>query len=480
MISSTRKTKIIATLGPASATPPMIEQLMTAGVDLFRLNFSHGTNEEKGFIIRTVRQLAKHRDMAIGILADLQGPKIRTGRMENGHLPLAKGESIHITTDEMVGHSGMISTNYRELPHDVRPGARILMDDGMIELKVVEVEGNRVHCSVVEGGILKDLKGINLPGVEVSTPSLTTKDRADLEFCLEMAIDFIALSFVRRSADVEELKRIIYGHDMNIPVVAKIEKPEALRNFKPILKAADAIMVARGDLGVEIRAERVPMIQKKIIRACNATGKPVITATQMLESMISHPRPTRAETSDVANAILDGTDAVMLSGETASGKFPLEAVRTIVNVARDVERAERLRIPVFREKHSNSIAEAVAEAACHAANSLKAKAIVVFTQSGSTAALIAKFRPHLPIIAFTPKREIRQRLSLYWGVRTWLVGSLDETDQQIEMVEKTLLAEGFRKGDLVVITMGVPLEARGSTNLIRIHKLGTGVFYEIF
>jgi pyruvate kinase len=480
MIRSKRKTKIVATLGPASSSVSMIEQLMEAGADLFRLNFSHGSNDDKKRIIKTVRSLAKQRDKAIGILADLQGPKIRTGRMENGALSLAKGELLDITTDDILGRPGLISTIYRELPHDVGPGSRILMDDGMIELKVLEVKGNRVHCSVMEGGMLKDLKGINLPGVEVSTPSLTAKDREDLEFCLGAGVDFIALSFVRKSADVEDLKRIIFEHNQNIPIIAKIEKPEALRNFKSILNAADGIMVARGDLGVEINAERVPLIQKKIIRACNAAGKPVITATQMLESMINHSRPTRAETSDVANAILDGTDAVMLSVETASGLYPVEAVKAIVNVARDIERSERLHLHERRGTHSNNIAEAVAEAACHAATTLKAKAIVVFTQSGSTAALIAKFRPHLPIIAFTPKRDIRQKLALFWGVQTWLVGSLGATGQQIEVVEKTLLAEGFRKGDVVVITMGVPLEARGSTNLMRVHKLGTGVFYEIF
>ena len=480
MMKSSRKTKIIATLGPATSSAPVIEQLMEAGADMFRLNFSHGSNVDKKRIIKTIRRIAKSRDKAIGILADLQGPKIRTGRMENGALPLAKGELLDITTDQILGRPGLISTIYRELPHDVKAGSRILMDDGMIELKVIDVRGNRVHCSVVEGGVLKDLKGINLPGVDVSTPSLTLKDREDLEFCLGNGVDFVALSFVRKSAEIDELKRIIFEHGMNVPVIAKIEKPEALRNFKTILKAADGIMVARGDLGVEISAERVPMIQKRIIRASNAAGKPVITATQMLESMISHSRPTRAETSDVANAILDGTDALMLSVETASGQFPVEAVKTMVKVAGDIERSESLHMPAIREVRSGNISEAVAEAACYAATALKAKAIVVFTQSGSTAALIAKYRPHLPIIAFTPIREIRQRLALYWGVQTWLVGSLGKTDQQIEAVERTLLAEGFKKGDVVVITMGVPLEARGSTNLMRVHKLGTGVFYEIF
>jgi pyruvate kinase len=294
-----------------------------------------------------------------------------------------------------------------------------------------------------------------------------------------MGVDFIALSFVRKSEDVDDLKRIIFERGLNIPVVAKIEKPEALRNFKAILKAADAVMVARGDLGVEIAAEKVPLIQKKIIRACNAAGKPVITATQMLESMINHPRPTRAETSDVANAILDGTDAVMLSGETASGQFPVEAVKTMVKVALDVERAELSGKVPSREKQSSSISEAVAEAACQAAFALKAKAAVVFTQSGSTARLIAKFRPQLPIIAFTPFPETERQLALSWGVQTCPIGSVEGTDQQIAAVEKTLLSSGFRKGDVVVITIGVPVAARGTTNLMKVHKLGTGMFYEI-
>jgi pyruvate kinase len=476
-----RKTKIIATLGPSSAAPEMIGRLMDTGVDVFRLNFSHGTNAEKETIIATVRSLAEHRGKPVGVLADLQGPKIRTGRMENGAIPLAKGERLEITTDDILGRPGCISTVYKALPRDVKPGSRILLDDGLIELRVQEVAGNDVICTVVTGGLLKDLKGINLPGVDVSSPSLTAKDRVDLEFCLAQGVDYIALSFVRKSVDVEELKQIIYEHGLNTPVVAKIEKPEALRNFKSILKVTDAVMVARGDLGVEIEAERVPLIQKKIIQACNAAGKPVITATQMLESMIGNPRPTRAETSDVANAILDGTDAVMLSGETASGRYPTEAVRTMAKVALDVERSRLVLLATSIARHShNNIADAVAESACHAATNLKAKAVVVFTQSGSTAALIAKYRPPLPILAFTPSIDIRRRLALYWGVQTFSVGSMAGTDEQIQAVENTLLSVGFRKGDLIVITMGVPIEARGSTNLMKVHKLGAGQFYEIF
>lgn len=476
MQKSTRRTKIIATLGPSSAAPAMIEQLIVSGVDVFRLNFSHGANKDKAEIIATVRSISGRIGKAVAILADLQGPKIRTGRMENGAIQLHKGDLLDITTDEVIGRPGLISTIYKPLPQDVKPGSRILMDDGLIELKVQSVTGNTVHCTVVEGGTLKDLKGINLPGVNVSSPSLTPKDRIDLEFCMEHGVDYLALSFVRKSSDVEELKQIIADRGLAIPVVAKIEKPEALRNFKAILKVTDGVMVARGDLGVEIEAERVPLIQKKIIQACNAAGKPVITATQMLESMINHPRPTRAETSDVANAILDGTDAVMLSGETASGQFPVEAVRTMVKVARDVE-STGLVLPFSRPgAHRNNIAEAVAEAACHAAASLRARALVVFTQTGNTAALIAKFRPQLPIFAFTPFVEIERRLALHWGVQTFHIGSMSGTDQQIEAVEKTLLAAGFKKGDVVVITMGVPIELRGSTNLIKVHKLGAGFY----
>ncbi|RNC68175.1 MAG: pyruvate kinase [Desulfuromonadales bacterium] len=480
MDTSPRKTKIIATLGPVSSSPEMIEKLMEAGTDLFRLNFSHGSNDQRRDVIKTIRRLSAERGKEIGILGDLQGPKIRTGRMENGAIQLLTGQTLDITTDEVIGTPALISTIYTALPRDVKPGSRILMDDGLIELRVQSISGATVRCVVIEGGVLKDLKGINLPGVHVSAPSLSAKDLQDLEFCLAEGVDYIALSFVRTAEDVEGLKRILFERDIHVPVVAKIEKPEALRNFKSILKVADAVMVARGDLGVEISAEKVPLLQKKIIRACNEAGKPVITATQMLESMISHPRPTRAETSDVANAILDGTDAVMLSGETASGQFPLEAVRTMDKVALDVERYTQVENGIRHRRHSASIAEAVAEAACYAATTLKAKAIAVMTQSGSTAARISKYRPQLPVLAFTQSLETRRRLSLYWGVKPFPISTMTGTDEQIRAVESTLLTAGYRKGDVVVITMGMPVEARGSTNLMKVHKLGTGEFYEIF
>ncbi|UFS71973.1 pyruvate kinase [Geomonas sp. RF6] len=480
MITTKRKTKIIATLGPASSSESMIAALIEAGVDVFRMNFSHGVHAEKGELLQRVRMVSQRLGRAVAVLADLQGPKIRTGHMEGGQMPLVKGETVQITTREILGRDNLFSTVYAGLPRDVKPGARILLDDGLMELKVLEVSGENVRCRVVEGGILKNNKGINLPGVDVSAPSLSEKDLGDLSFILQSGFDYVALSFVRRGSDVERLKRIMYEQGSNLPVVAKIEKPEGLKNFREILAVSDAIMVARGDLGVELHPERVPLVQKRIIRECNEAGKPVITATQMLESMISHARPTRAETSDVANAILDGTDAVMLSGETAAGAYPLQAVQTMVNVAVDVEHAELWRESPRPLSYSNNVASAVAGAACQAAATLKASAIVVMTQSGSSACLLSKFRPQLPIIAFTASTEVQRRLALWWGVRSQPLGALGGADDLIPMVEETLLKNGFRKGDLIVIIMGIPMEARGSTNMMRVYKLGTGWYYEVF
>lgn len=480
MTRITRKTKIVATLGPVSSSAKMLQRLIHAGVDIFRLNFSHGDNEEKRELIERIREVSTKSGKDVGILADLQGPKIRTGKMRDGAMQLTKGDEVTITTADILGERGMIPTIYRELPRDVRPGSKILLDDGLLELRVNSVLGEEVFCQVVTGGTLKNNKGINLPGVKVSAPCLTEKDLKDLAFCLEVGVDFIALSFVRTAEDVEELKRIISASGNKVPVVAKIEKPEALRNFNKILKATDAVMVARGDLGVEVQAEKVPVYQKKIIAACNQAGKPVITATQMLDSMIKNPRPTRAETSDVANAIIDGTDAVMLSAETASGDYPIESVETMAKVAIDVEHTGFMRSPEHGPLSVRGVAQAVAESSCRAAEALNARAIVVFTQSGSTATLMSHFRPSTPIIAFTNAAEIRRRLSLFWGVHCTEVGIMENTDQQIFEVEKRLLASGFKKGDLIVISMGIPIGTRGSTNLMKVHSLGTHGYYEIF
>ncbi len=480
MLKLTRKAKIVATLGPATSDLKMIERLMNAGADVFRLNFSHGDNNQKIELVNSIRAVSNKVGRQAGILADLQGPKIRTGLMSGDSMLLKRGQIVVITTADVLGTDGIIPTIYKSLPDDVKVGSKILLDDGLMELKVLAIDGCNVNCTVITGGILKNNKGINLPGVSVSAPSLTEKDLIDLHVALDCNVDYIALSFVRTAEDVNEIKRIIYQRGKNTPVIAKIEKPEALKNFKKILQSSDAIMVARGDLGVEVKAEKVPLYQKMLISACNEAGKPVITATQMLDSMVRNPRPTRAETSDVANALIDGSDAVMLSAETASGDYPVEAVEVMKKIALDVEGADFLQNKVSNNASTSSISLAVAAAACQTAASLSAKAIAVFTQSGSTAALISKFRPNIPIHAFTVTREIQSRLALYWGVNANRVDFIDKMDDAIKVVEKAFLVSGYKKGDIIIIIMGTPIEARGSTNLMKVHKLGTGCFFEIY
>jgi len=479
-----RHTKIVATLGPASDSENLLEQLMEAGADIFRLNFSHGDQASKKELIQRIRSVSKRRQRAVAILGDLQGPKIRTGDMEGGSILLEEGAEIVITTQPQIGTPQRISTTYRSLPGDVRPGDRILLDDGLLEFTVLESHADEVRCRIVTGGELRNRKGINLPGVAVSTPALTEKDRDDLDFCMREGVDYVALSFVRHADDVVELKDLLYKANSQLRVVAKIEKPEAVEDFDAILAEADGVMVARGDLGVEIQPEKVPLIQKRIIRKCNAAGKPVITATQMLESMIQNPRPTRAETSDVANAILDGTDAVMLSAETASGRFPVEAVRLMVRVAHDVESDPALRQKVFHPIPETGgyrrLPEAIGQAACRVAEAVGAQAILAFTQTGSTAALVAKYRPALPVFAVTPTQAVRRRMALYSGVRSLRVDIAGDTETQIRSVEEAVLQAGvLKRGDVVVITMGSPVSDPGTTNLLKVHRLGTGPFFEV-
>jgi len=477
-----RRTKIVATVGPACDTEERLDALLEAGVDVFRLNFSHGEQAAKTTLIRTIRELAHRRDCAVAILGDLQGPKIRTGLMEGGRLELMPGSEVVITTRNVTGSGTTIPTIYQGLPGDVEPGDRILLDDGLMELKVLSVAGQDVRCTVVSGGILKDRKGINLPGAKVSAPALTEKDRADLDFCMQQEIDYIALSFVRQASDVGELKEILKEHKSELRVIAKIEKPEAVENFDAILEVSDGIMVARGDLGVELSPEKVPLIQKSIIRSCNSAGKPVITATQMLESMVYNPRPTRAEVSDVANAILDGTDAIMLSAETASGKYPVEAVTMMVQVARDVEGDPQLKTQVFHAIPEVDglpcLVEVLGQAACRVAEGVGAAAILAFTQTGSTAQLVSKYRPSLPIYAVTPSPKVRRQLALYAGVHSLLVVIEGNTEAQIRSVEQTVLANSMlKRGDVVVITMGSPLSSPGTTNLMKVHRLENEAFY---
>ncbi len=479
-----RRTKIVATVGPSSSSESMLRILMEAGADVFRLNFSHGTHKDKAETIRLIRDLSTKRQWAMGIIADLQGPKIRTGLMKGGVQTLVEGADVTVTTRDVEGADGLIPTNYKELPGDVKPGSRILLDDGQIELQVLSILDDEVLCRVKVGGDLKDRKGINLPGVRVSAPALTEKDLADLEFCLGQEVDYIALSFVRSADDVWDLKSRLLRAESDLKVIAKIEKPEAVADFDAILEAADGIMVARGDLGVEMNPEKVPLIQKSIIRKCNAMGKPVITATQMLESMIGNPRPTRAETSDVANAIIDGTDAVMLSGETAAGAYPVEAVQMMVLVAQDVEGDSMIQDQVFHPlsevRGYRQLPEAIGQGACRVAETLDAAGILAFTQTGSTAALVAKGKPRLPVFAVTPSQNVRRRMALYAGVRSIRVDIEGDTEAQIRSVEQAVLSAGvLKRGDVVVITMGSPVSAPGTTNLMKVHRLGTGDFYEV-
>ena len=480
-----RNTKIIATVGPACKNPEVFEQLFEAGVDIFRLNFSHGDLVEKKQWINTIRNCTrKHLSKSIAILADLQGPKIRTGKVTPGGVVLEKGKRLLLTTEPGIGTAEKISVTYAKLPQDVESGSHLFLDDGCLELLVIETGGHEILCEVIVGGLLQDNKGINLPDTAISTPSLTAKDFSDLEFCLNHEVDFVALSFVRKAQDIVDLKDFLRKNGSDLQVIAKIERPEAVENFEEILHVADGIMVARGDLGVEMGPERVPIIQKQIIRACNRVGKPVITATQMLESMVNAAWPTRAETSDIANAILDGSDALMLSGETSKGSYPVAAVEVMHRVAIDVEKNainhKSLGHSGDNEKY-RKLPDVIAEAACSVADELNARAILAFTQTGKTATLVAKYRPTIPIIAVTPDAMVQRRMAIYRGVFSLLVEISGNTESQIEDVGKAVQDAGLlARGDIVVITMGSPISTPGTTNLLKAHRLGVGDFYEVY
>lgn len=471
-----RKTKIVATMGPASNSPKVIDELLLAGVNVCRLNFSHGTHEEHKSVICDIRAAAMRLDLPVAILLDLRGPKIRTGYLEKGSVELKRGEMINITTEDIKGDERLISTTYKELPRDVKPGDRILIDDGLIEVRVRGVNGNQVECEVIYGGILKEHKGMNLPGVNVSAPSLSQKDMEDMDFGIAQGVDYVALSFVRRASDVVALKDYLKGKGADIPIIAKIEKPEALESLESILEESDGIMVARGDLGVELSAEEVPIAQKKMISMANTAGKIVITATQMLESMITNQRPTRAEASDVANAVFDGTDALMLSGETAVGKYPVKAVEMMAKIAVQAEEADLTHRQLMRRKKAvaGSFSQAVAFASYAASEELHSKAIVVFSQSGSTAKLVSKLRPPTPIVAFTPLEETKRRLSLVWGVQPFCIEFGGHTDEMVCRGESALLNYGLAElGDTIVVVSGTKVGMRGATNMMKIDRIGS-------
>jgi len=467
----TRRTKIVCTIGPATATPDRIRELVVAGMDVARLNFSHGTRDDHKRVFQMVRDAAEAEGRAVGILADLQGPKIRLGRFADGPTDWQTGEEVRITVEECEGTHDRVSTTYHGLARDARAGDRLLVDDGKVGLRVIGVEGLDVICKVTEGGPVSDNKGISLPGMNVSVPALSDKDIADLEFALDLRVDTVALSFVRSPADIDLVHKIMDSKGGRLPVVAKLEKPEAVDNLEAIVLAFDAVMVARGDLGVELPLEHVPLVQKRAIQIARENAKPVIVATQMLESMITNSRPTRAEASDVANAVLDGADAVMLSGETGVGRYPIKTVRTMAQIVEAVE-AGPVTVPplnhVPRTKRG-----VLSYAARDIGERLSARAIVAFTQSGDTVRRLARLHTRLPLLAFTPTPEVRSQLAMTWGVETFLVDYVESTDAMVRQVDHAMLSiDRFRRGDLVVIVAGSPPGTAGSTNLIRVHRLG--------
>lgn len=470
---SFRHSKIVCTIGPASRDPRILKRLLEAGMDVARLNFSHGSHAEHLSCMQTLRATANKLGKTIAILADLQGPKIRTGPLAGG-IPvlLRAGQKFTITTAKILGDSTRVNTIFLPLPKEVHRGDRILLSDGLIELRVENVDGRNVNCHVVNGGALGEHKGINLPGVNLRVPALTPKDKADLKFALAHGVDYIAVSFVRRPEDVLLAKSLIRRAKKETPVIAKLEKPEAIENLEEILRVSDGVMVARGDLGVEMNPERVPVVQKNIIARAREFRRPVITATQMLESMTENPRPTRAEASDVANAIFDGSDAVMLSAETASGKYPVEAVSMMARIIEEAEASiTEFARPATQEKLK--VAETVAELVCHASRELHMKWIVVFTHSGFTARLISRYRPLVPIAAFSPEAETRRRLALVWGVAPLWIPDLRKVDQLAEISEKRLLQEKLvHKGDVIAIVAGTPMGMRGTTNFMKFHVIG--------
>jgi len=470
-------TKIVCTIGPASESVGTLAGMIGAGMDVARLNFSHGNHEEHLKVIQNVREASKKAGEAITILQDLSGPKIRTGVVQDGSVELRAGSEFTFTIEDIVGDGRRVSTTYHALPQDVKPGDTILVDDGKIKMTVKSTDKKSVVCEVLNDGILHDKKGMNLPGVKISAASLTAKDHDDLKFGLANDVDYVALSFVRTADDIRHLREAIIRDGkkgIRVPIIAKIEKPEAVENIDSIIKESDVIMVARGDLGVELPPEEVPLVQKMIVRKCNEAGKPVIIATQMLESMIENPRPTRAEANDVANAVLDGTDAVMLSAETSVGQYPLEAVSTMDRIIRRAETARKDRLDDTEDGIDyDDVFDAIARAAAVLAKQMDASAIVPLTHSGSTAQRISKYRPTAPILAVTGRDRILRRLNLVWGVRGLIIPGFEaDADTAFKHIRDELVKLGYvASGDYVVFTAGIPLMSKGTTNTIKIERV---------
>ncbi|MEU2349376.1 pyruvate kinase [Modestobacter sp. NPDC049651] len=467
-----RRAKIVCTMGPATGTPEQVTALVESGMDVARLNFSHGKHADHEQNYRLVREAAEKQGRAVAVLADLQGPKIRLGTFAEGKVEWPTGARVCITVEDVEGTAERVGTTYKNLAADVRVGDRLLVDDGKLALTVAEVSGPDVWCLVLEGGPVSNNKGLSLPGVAVSVPAMSDKDEEDLRFALSLGVDFIALSFVRSPRDVDLVREVMAQEDVYVPVIAKLEKPEAVENLDAIVDAFDGVMVARGDLGVELPLEQVPLVQKRAVQAARERNKPVIVATQMLESMIENSRPTRAEASDVANAVLDGADAVMLSGETSVGKHPIAAVRTMGRIIAAVE-ADEILSPAVQHTPSTRPG-AIVRAAKDIGETLGVAALAAFTSTGSNARRLAALHTRLPILAFTNDARVRNRLALSWGVETFIVPTVEHTDDMVRQVDFSLLSIGrLREGDQVVVVAGSPPNTAGSTNLVRVHEVGT-------
>ncbi|MEY4136890.1 MAG: hypothetical protein RL205_1018 [Actinomycetota bacterium] len=468
-----RCAKIVATLGPATNTPETLRSLVDAGMDVARLNLSHGSHEVHAETYRMVREASDASGRGVGILVDLQGPKIRLGKFASGPVLLENGAEFIVTTEDVPGDAQMVSTTYKGLPGDVKPGDKVLVDDGRVALEVVRVEGPRVVTKVVEGGRVSDNKGFNLPGAAMSVPAMSEKDREDLRWALRIGADMIALSFVRNAADIDDVHAIMAEEGVRLPVLAKVEKPQAVDNLEEIIAAFDGVMVARGDLGVELPLEMVPLVQKRAIQMCREAGKPVIVATQMLDSMITANRPTRAEASDVANAVLDGADALMLSGETSVGEHPALVIETMGRIIEHIEEQALDQLPPLTDSRFGSTARSLTRAAVQVAVDSGATHLIAFTETGMSARLVSRWRPPTRILAFTPNARVRSQLSLVWGVETFLVPQVAHTDDMVVQVDKALLDIGRATiGEKVVIVAGVPPGIPGTTNGMRVHKIG--------
>jgi pyruvate kinase len=471
-----RKTKIVCTIGPASESKENLKKLILAGMNVARLNFSHGDFVEHGERIKNIKEVREELGKTVAILLDTKGPEIRLGKLQEEPIELVQGDKLVLTTEEILGDRDRMPVSYKQLPQDVRIGSTILIDDGLIGLTVESIDGSEIHCRIINGGPMKSRKGVNVPGVRINLPGITEKDTADIRFGIEQGVDFIAASFVRKASDVLEIRAIldeVQAHQIHI--IAKIENQEGVQNLAEILEVSDGLMVARGDLGVEIPAEEVPLVQKRMIEMCNRVGKPVITATQMLDSMQRMPRPTRAEASDVANAIFDGTDATMLSGETAAGKYPVESVLTMARIAERAESALAHREIFLRQANAQqtSVTEAISQAVANSALDLNAKAIITPTETGYTARMVSKYRPKAPIIAVTQDEAVMRRLNLVFGVFPIKGKDAANTDELFDHSIAAAQASGLvTVGDLVVITAGIPVGRSGSTNLIKVHQIG--------